>query len=222
MTHSHLGSDKIGMAEQHGYHCCFKSISWSAVIAGALVGVGLTFLVNLFCVAIGLSVFTPSKEGVTTLVISGFIAMVVGVIAALFVAGWVAGYLGRKHSHNRQIGSLHGFLAWSVAILISASMAVSLNQFVTTYYAFLSDPHSTIFHTMTNTNTNEATSALADRTRLAPRSETQSRSPANVEKAANTLGVSLLITFFMLLLGAIASSFGGYFGSKHEEEFEKR
>jgi hypothetical protein len=213
MVHSHLDDGKTGL-EQHRYFCCFKCISWSAVIAGGLVGVGLTFLVNLFSIAIGLSVFTTGKEGTTTLVLSGFIAMLVGVIAALFVAGWVAGYLGRKHRRNRQIGTLYGFLAWSVALLITASMAASMNQFVTTYYAFLSDPHSTVFHTTTN----EAAPAVTERTHLSSRNEPQSTVTVNVEKAANALGVSLLITFFMFLLSAIASSFGGYYGAKYEED----
>lgn len=69
-------------------------ISWSAILIGALVGIGLTFLLNLFCVAIGVSVFTVGNDGAIALVVDGIVSMLVGIIAAMVAAGYAAGYLG--------------------------------------------------------------------------------------------------------------------------------
>jgi hypothetical protein len=46
----------------HAPEC--KCIAWKPIIAGALVAIGFTFLLNIFSVAIGLTAFTTNSEGV--------------------------------------------------------------------------------------------------------------------------------------------------------------
>ena len=214
MTYAHLGSEKMNITERNEHSCCFKCISWSAVFAGGLVGIGLTFLLNLFSVAIGATVFATSKEGIVTIVVGGFLGMLVGVIAALFVSGWVSGYLGRKYCANRHIGALYGFLAWCVTLLITVTLASNMNQFVASYYAALSNSSSTIIRTTSN----EAAPVVKERTHVNTRNESQSTVTVNAEKAADALSISLFITFFLFLLGAIASCYGGFYGFKQENE----
>jgi hypothetical protein len=68
------------------------------------VGVGLSFLLNLFSIAIGLSLVTTSKEGIASLAIGGFLGLVISAIAAMFVAGTTSGYLGRSCCAKRNLG----------------------------------------------------------------------------------------------------------------------
>ncbi len=83
-----------------------KRISWSAILIGAFVGIGLTFLLNLFCVALGVSVFTVGNDGAIALVVGGIISMLVGIIASMVAAGYAAGYLGRFLCPQRNLGIL--------------------------------------------------------------------------------------------------------------------
>jgi len=213
MTNTHHESEKKHTTNPYDHDCYFKCISWSAVITGGLVGIGLTFLLNLFSTAIGLSVFAATKEGIITLVIGGFLGMLIGVIAALFVSGWIAGYLGRINCSNRQIGALYGFLAWCVTLLTTVTLTTNMNQFVTTYHTSLTSSGST----MITTTMNEPASMNMQKTHVNPKNEMQSTGTVNTEKA-HEMGVSLLITFFLFLIGALSSSFGGYYGFKNSNE----
>src|SRR5436305_611289 len=85
----------------------FKSICWTAIFVGALVAVGLGFLLNLFSMAIGLSAVSNSN-GTMAVAIGGFIGLIIGVIVAMVVSGYVAGFLGRLHSQKRNLGILYG------------------------------------------------------------------------------------------------------------------
>jgi len=65
-------------------HCCcpphvYKRISWTAIFVGAIVAVGLSFLLNLFGIAIGLSAFTLSTDGASVLAVGGLVGMIIGV-----------------------------------------------------------------------------------------------------------------------------------------------
>ncbi|HVY53836.1 MAG TPA: hypothetical protein VHA13_04890, partial [Gammaproteobacteria bacterium] len=52
-----------------------KRLSWTAVIAGALVGIGLSFLLNIFSISIGLTLIKTSAEGAVSLALGGFIGL---------------------------------------------------------------------------------------------------------------------------------------------------
>ena len=70
---------------QHDHHCN-KRISWSAILTGALVGVGLSFLLNLFGVAIGLSAFSMGDHGPASLAIGGLLGLIASTIIAMYCA----------------------------------------------------------------------------------------------------------------------------------------
>jgi len=190
------------------HSCCVKSMSWSAVIAGALVAIGVAFLLNLFSVAIGLSAFTLNKAGFVSLTVGGFIGLVISAAVAMFLGGWVAGYLGRYAAHKRDIGILYGFLSWSLALILTVFMASSIGKYVSSYSDFVRNP--TIVHVTTN---EEAPMAVV-------KSMTTSMSPThhmtemtvNAEKATNNLGTVAMVVFLLFGIGAFASCIGGHYG----------
>lgn len=115
-------------------------LCWSSIFGGAFVGVGLTFLLHLYGVAISLSAFSSSQHGAAVLAIGGLIGMLIGVIAAMGAAGFVAGYLGRFHYYPIHGGVIYGFITWSLAIFLSAVMIGPLTHYVADYGNSLANP----------------------------------------------------------------------------------
>ncbi|MDZ4262123.1 MAG: hypothetical protein U1B30_07315 [Pseudomonadota bacterium] len=119
--HAHLG------------HFPFKRVCWTAVLSGALVAIGLSFLFNLFFVATSLSAFTLNPTGATVLVIGGAIGLFIAVIVSMLISGYVAGYLGRHFTPQRNLGILYGFLTWTLALVLSAWMVGSFAHYTKIY-----------------------------------------------------------------------------------------
>jgi MFS family permease len=115
-----------------------KCLEWKPIVAGALVIIGLTFLLNLFSVAIGLTAFTTNSDGVENLALGGLVGVAIGIVAAMFGAGWLTGYLSQRHCTKRHLGALYGFLAWCVAFLICIFAASHMHDYVNFYTHFLS------------------------------------------------------------------------------------
>jgi len=199
-----MNTDERTFSEKHmmeHHHCC-GPLSWTGVIAGALVGIGLSFLIGLFDVAIGLSVVKYSNEGVATVVIGGLLGMIVGAIATMFVSGWVAGYLGRKHCSNEHLGVLHGFTSWCLSLVIMFALfaphagALTFGSQLLANYAH----HHSAIHTTTNVNAPT----------MSTTTDNNSDVTINTQKATNEIGLGTLVTFLIFFLGAVASCFGGY------------
>lgn len=194
-----------GVMEKHHDHAhCWhvKSISWSAILAGALVGIGLTFLLNLFSVAIGLSIFSINNTGITSLAVGGMIGLAICAIVSMFVAGMVAGYLARPFCDTRHLGVLYGFTTWCLALLLTAILATYVGRYVSSYSNFISNPSTIII------------------TEVSPSPEPQSN-PAiimNAQKATNTFGIGAFIVFVLFFIGAISSCFGGHCGMMCKSE----
>lgn len=180
---------------------------WGGVVAGALIAVGLSFLLSIFAAAIGLSAFRTTYAGVTTLAIGGYIGMVIGSIAIMFLSGWVAGYLGRKHCYHQNFGALYGFSAWCVALVIMVILATQTMEFVS------ANLYSITNHKITTArlyNDSTATEHGYDHTAKSNAEEVN----LNDEEATKLLKQSLFLTFALFFIGAISSALGGYFGVK--------
>ena len=98
-----------------------RRISPWAVLAGALVGVVVLFLLSLLGLAVGLSTIDPAPGGSGTPGIGTFsiVSGVWGVISflvALFAGGWIAGRLAGDP--KKLDGMLHGVVAWALATLV--------------------------------------------------------------------------------------------------------
>jgi hypothetical protein len=207
-----MNNEQVNCAN-HGdmTHChkCVKLISWTGVIAGALIATGLSFLFNLFDIGIGLSVVSNSKEGVETVIVGGLIGMIIGAIVTMYVAGWVSGYIARPYCWNPHLGVLQGFTTWCLALIITLILLSSHVSFVTFGSQLLSRHVST--NPMVQITTNENAPAVSEIR------GNRSQVTINAEKSANNLGTGTLITFLIFFLGAVSSCFGGYCGAGHRD-----
>lgn len=189
--------------------CCHKKcISWSAVIVGGLVGVGLGFLLNLLAIAIGLSAFTTTDEGIATFVAGGFAGLAIITIVSMYCAGFVAGSLGQPYCTNRKWGGeLYGFIAWCLALIFSMLLTSHTSQFIE-YSSSRVNPHVTIVATTSqkvmDTNVKQAKNKQAD--------NKKSHVTIVTDKAVNPLIMAAFATFFLFFVGMLASCFGGHCG----------
>jgi hypothetical protein len=166
-------------------------LAWKPIIAGALIAVGLSFLLNLFSVAIGLTAFTINSEGVETLVLGGLIGISIGILASMFAAGWLTGYLGRRYCDKRHLGSLYGFLAWCVSLIIAIFLAAHAQQYVSFYSHFISGRSTIEIANVAGTAT-----------------------ISNIP--TSTIAISSYILFSLFFLSAFACSLGGHCGMSHQ------
>lgn len=108
-------------------------VSWAAVIAGAFVVAALSLILLALGAGVGLSSVSPwSNEGVSASTVGkGAIAwMILVQIIAGAMGGYLAGRLRTKwvavHSHEVYFrDTAHGFLAWSVSLVITAAFLTS-------------------------------------------------------------------------------------------------
>ena len=186
---------------------CFKTtptrICWSSIIAGALVGVGLGFLLNLFSMAIGLSAYSSSAHGAHVLAIGGVIGLFIGAIATMGTAGLVAGYLGRFHHCYCHGGVIYGFLTWSLALMLSAVLIMPIAR----YMSFYED--------------NIGPSATAEMASAANLAQSDNTAPAATSPAAAATAVppqnlawSSWIIFALFFVGAFSSCIGACCGMR--------
>lgn len=207
-----------------------KPISWTAVFAGAIVGLGLSFLLYVFGAAIGLTSFPTTQAGTNALAIGGFLGSVIGAVVSMFVGGWISGYLARKRygykeysiteDHDSKscgnIGALYGFLTWALALIVTILLAADVSSFIAARYVMSSNPRAAIF-----TTTNPQAPIVSEN-----RTRNDSNAPTNTtineEKAAEAAGKTLFALFAIFFLGALSSCIGGYMGirfrCKHDVE----
>ncbi|MDQ2994486.1 MAG: hypothetical protein M3R00_06020, partial [Pseudomonadota bacterium] len=170
-------TERKGMGQCHK---CFESLSWTGVVAGALVATGLSFLLTLFDAGIGLTAIDHTERGITTVVVGGLIGMLIGAIVTMFIAGCVAGYVGRTYSWNRHSGVLQGFLAWCLALVIMLAL-FSANLGTLSYGSTLLADNITPSPAVRLT-TDENVPAVSNV------QASQPQATINTEKAANTAG----------------------------------
>src|SRR5688572_22301369 len=103
----------------HKTVCGIRCVSWSGILIGAFIAVGLSFLLNLFSVAIGLSTYHMGPDGAQTLAVGGLIGFAIGIIAIMYFSGWVAGFLGRVRCSSGNCGSIYGLTMWCVALVLT-------------------------------------------------------------------------------------------------------
>lgn len=102
-----------------------KSISWSAIIAGAVTVLAILLVLNLIGVSIGLFSFNPasSDNPANGLGTGSFIWWVITNIIALFLGGFVAGRVGTAITKGSAM--IHGFVTWALYALASVWLLTS-------------------------------------------------------------------------------------------------
>jgi hypothetical protein len=196
---------RSNVENQEHYHACnMRCISWSALIFGGLIAISLSFLFNLFSLAVGLSAFPATPEGKTEFAAAGFIGLVIISIITMFFSGWVAGSLGRGHCQKRCMGELYGFGAWSLALVATIFLATNAGQFLN-QKSYVVDRNFSSFQLA-----NEITKNVNEATDLS-----QHTTSPGAKNAATTLGITSFATFFILFIGALSATFGGRIGMRH-------
>lgn len=184
---------------------CVKSISWKSVMTGALVAVGLTFLFNVLTLGLGLSLFTHNENGQDILVFATLAWMIMGGYIILFIAGWIAGkqkcYGCHGHYFHSGSGFLHGFLVWTVYLVIAVVLIALLADTPMMLYIQKAFLNVTLPNTMTGTLSGENAVAAAQSV-----------------QTVNKMGVGTLSTFIIFFMGALGASLGGYCATKHSEQ----
>lgn len=183
----------------HGYFF-FNRFCWSAIVAGALVGLGLSTLLHLFGAAIGLSLVKTTQNGMMTMAIGGFIAFLISTIVSTFVAGATAGYLSRKHCEPNNLGVLYGFVTWCLGMILMVLLATHMGHYLSHYSNFL------MHRTYVGIQNNDM-----------PMANTFGRNAITVvdlsaQKATQVLGGLSFMIFVLFFVGAISSCFGGHWG----------
>lgn len=204
---SHMYGVKEHEVHEHA-HCHHKHFSWTAVIVGAFVGIGLSFLLNLFSIAINLSLVSTTKEGMVTLAVGGFIGILIGAIVAMFVAGFTAGYLGRPYT-VKNLGPLYGFTAWCLALILTALLTSHMGRYVTAYSNFASNPSEIIV------TDNNSPAGMMPMNMVNPNN---GMPVMNAQKSINSLGMGTFLIFILFFIGALASCFGGHYGMACREK----
>ena len=192
---------------------CARQISWTAILVGAFVGLGLSFLLQAFSVATGLSFVTTDKAGMTTLAVGGFVGLIIGSVACMFTAGFVSGHLGQRYNIKRNLGAVYGFTTWSVMLVLLVLLASHMFRYVNVYTNFVSNP---------NTASMQWDGHRADR-HLAMTEKNEVRESKNNEvkavdtetkEAANKLGIASMLIFALFFIGAISCTYGGHCGMR--------
>lgn len=100
-------------------------VSWGAIFAGTVVGVGILLMLSLAGIAIGLSAadFGPGEDGFKGFTTGAGIWLVVSQLVALAVGGFVAGRLAAVPKTTST--AFHGAAVWGLATLLMAYMASS-------------------------------------------------------------------------------------------------
>ncbi|MEX3777738.1 hypothetical protein [Pseudomonas sp. MYb118] len=109
-----------------------SGVSWGAIFAGAAAAAALSLILVLLGVGLGFSAVSPwAHEGVSAkgLGISTIIWLAVTQILASGMGGYIAGRLRVKwaNMHGDEVyfrDTAHGFLAWCVATLVTATLVV--------------------------------------------------------------------------------------------------
>ncbi|WP_419420592.1 hypothetical protein ACNVED_04625 [Legionella sp. D16C41] len=200
--HGHMDDTVAGNRYPYG-----KRISWSAVFVGALVGVGLGFLLNLFGIAIGLTAFTVnSNTGATAVAVGGLIGMLIGIIASMVAAGYTAGYLGRHYAPKRNTGIIYGFTTWTLSLLLSAIVTAHIGNYVSNYTNTMAHTGGSTVGAKNNTMATAANSLTATSTQAGNGGQNA------VAASPESLAVSAFIVFALFFIGAIACCFGAVWG----------
>jgi hypothetical protein len=110
-----------------------SGVSWSAVIAGGFVTAALSLILLALGTGLGLSSFSVwsySSSTATKLGAAAILWMICTHLASSAMGGYLAGRLRTKWSniHGDEVyfrDTAHGFLAWSVAVVITAAFLAS-------------------------------------------------------------------------------------------------
>lgn len=119
----------FGLADEGGR----SGVSWGAIVAGAAGAAALSLILLVLGVGLGMSSVSPWSGrgiGATTFGVTTVLWLTFTQLAASGMGGYLAGRLRTKWSavHTDEVyfrDTAHGFLAWSIATLVTAAVLSS-------------------------------------------------------------------------------------------------
>ena len=106
-----------------GRHYAHPLIDWPTIIAGALIAIGIGFVLNMLGLAIGASAFNPyrlaAQEDVIT--VGGGLYVIFAQLVALQIGAYVASRAARYPDHFG--GLLTGVTVWALAVFVAIAIA---------------------------------------------------------------------------------------------------
>ena len=110
-----------------------SAVSWSAIFAGATVATAVTLALTVFGSAIGLSSVSPMQDSgasANSVAIGAVVWLIVMQWASSAVGGYMAGRLRTRATgiHTDEAffrDTAHGFVAWSVATILTVAIVAS-------------------------------------------------------------------------------------------------
>jgi MFS family permease len=192
------------MDNQKCYKGSIMRFHWAAIFAGAFVGLGLGFLLNIFGRAIGLSAYIMGSNGTATIAVGGVLGLLIAVIVSMAIAGFVSGYLGRYHHCYCHEGVIYGFITWSMTLTLSALLILPLTHYVSFY-------EKTISPVLASTEVSKEN--LKGLTH-----QPNSPAPKALESNPKNLAYSTWILFVLFFLGAFSTCIGSCYGMRYKKE----
>jgi len=218
-----------------------KTITWSAVIAGAMIAFGLTFLFNLITIGVGLVIFPDTAKEMKEMAYIGFLWTVLGAFVILFFAGWKTGKLIKlcpmhfsdytaavPNATTSQAtpvyhksclcahGMTHGFLAWVLHLMISLVFFIFIAQIATASYlsnSFLNLPVGYSVSDAVASNEDNANAPKASRAAVVRQDATGDVTPTPAtQAAAHKAGSNAVVLFLIFVMGAAGAALGSYLG----------
>jgi hypothetical protein len=188
-------------------------ISWPAVFAGAIIAIAVNMVLTMFFSAIGLSLTETDVRG-NAIGVGALIAVLLGMLAALFIGGWVTAQLTAGENDREAV--IYGILTWATAIAISVAlvgMSVRAGYFALVGGAMVAQntPEGQTGNWEQMARNAGASQASIDATRATidpNRAREMANDPANQEKARQAaIGASWAALVGVLL--SMATAIGG-------------
>lgn len=203
----------------YGKYSLLKSMSWSAVLAGAVIGVGISYILNLFAMSLGLTVFGTTTTSPNTIMIGGFIGLLLIAILSMGTAGWIAGYLGRPRSLHRDFGALYGFTAWCAALVLTVLLSANFGKIISYNLAPLQNPSYVLTSVDGNNIMSAPNSSVTNATAINTLTPTTTnQNVVNAQDAAKNLALTTFLAFVLAFISGIASCIGGHLGFRSSEK----
>ncbi|KTD09114.1 hypothetical protein Lgra_2349 [Legionella gratiana] len=188
-----------------------KCISWTAILVGALIALGLGLLLGLLSIVIGLTSFKTVTNGSIVFSFGGMLGIIVCVIVATVISGYIAGYLGRLHcSKHHHLGIIYGFITWVSSLIIGAIVLGILSQNVVAY-SNIARTVVAIPVPITQITTPVGSTKISSSTE---NGEKVTVVEVNVTPA--DLASGAFLAFLVFFLGAVFSCLGAYWGICHK------
>jgi hypothetical protein len=190
----------------------FRRISWGAVLAGAVVALGLQMALEALGLSIGAAIIDPptAEQTLPQLGTAAVIWMGASALLSLFAGGYVAGRMAG--TFNEEEGVIHGITVWAVVSLITIFAIVWGIGAVIGGVANVVGTGLTMADQGTVVVSPD-TAAAVEAEAEAALEEIETAVQAVASDVADAVAASSGVVFAVMVIAAFAAGAGGYIGT---------